>query len=239
MPDVQNHIRGRTRDVGRERVGARRAFQQAGNRGVAGRVPHPVGRLHGQPGEYTALERFDSALDYFVGISDADHESGGPNERKKYAYLAHRGRTPSRRRWTTTPNAELLPYGSIPAAIAAAASGEADEAVAPIENSIEGVVTYTVDLPDTRIVAEDKGRGDSPDSPLPADAAGRAHRGHPGGLFASAGDSAVPGIPEPPPAERRAYSLAQHGGAVEDMNPSRYPAAAISSRGRRSCSRRT
>ena len=27
--------------------------------------------------EYTALERFDSALDYFVGISDADHESGG------------------------------------------------------------------------------------------------------------------------------------------------------------------
>ena len=42
--------------------------------------------------------------------------------------------------------AEMVSYASIPAVIAAAWSGEVDEAVVPIENSIEGVVTFTVDM---------------------------------------------------------------------------------------------
>lgn len=42
--------------------------------------------------------------------------------------------------------AEMVSYSSIPAVIAAAWSGEVDEAVVPIENSIEGVVTFTVDM---------------------------------------------------------------------------------------------
>lgn len=40
----------------------------------------------------------------------------------------------------------LLPFGSIPAVVAAAEEGAADEAVVPIENSLEGAVTHTADL---------------------------------------------------------------------------------------------
>ena len=43
-------------------------------------------------------------------------------------------------------NAEMVSYGSIPAVIEAAWNGEVEEAVVPIENSIEGVVTFTVDM---------------------------------------------------------------------------------------------
>ena len=42
--------------------------------------------------------------------------------------------------------AEMVAYASIPAVIEAAWSGEVEEAVVPIENSIEGVVTFTVDM---------------------------------------------------------------------------------------------
>lgn len=44
------------------------------------------------------------------------------------------------------PTAQRLPFPSVAAAIAAVEGGEADEAVAAIENSIEGTVTDTVDL---------------------------------------------------------------------------------------------
>ena len=54
--------------------------------------------------------------------------------------------------------AALHPYPSIAAAAAAVPAGEADEAVLPIENSIEGSVTQTLDLlihdVDLRICAE-------------------------------------------------------------------------------------
>lgn len=43
-------------------------------------------------------------------------------------------------------DAEMVSYASIPAVIEAAWSGEVEEAVVPIENSIEGVVTFTVDM---------------------------------------------------------------------------------------------
>ena len=39
-----------------------------------------------------------------------------------------------------------MPFGSIPAAVRAVEDGAADEAVVPIENSLEGVVTHTADL---------------------------------------------------------------------------------------------
>ena len=42
--------------------------------------------------------------------------------------------------------AVLVPFQSIPAAIGAVDEGEADEAVVPIENSLEGAVTYTLDV---------------------------------------------------------------------------------------------
>ena len=44
------------------------------------------------------------------------------------------------------PNAIRLPYPSIPAAATAVDSGQADEAIVPIENSLEGAVTDTLDL---------------------------------------------------------------------------------------------
>ena len=47
---------------------------------------------------------------------------------------------------TALPDAEMVSYASIPAVIEAAWSGEVEEAVVPIENSIEGVVTFTVDM---------------------------------------------------------------------------------------------
>ena len=42
--------------------------------------------------------------------------------------------------------ATLLPFASIPAVAAAVDSGLADEGVVPIENSLEGAVTHTLDL---------------------------------------------------------------------------------------------
>lgn len=47
---------------------------------------------------------------------------------------------------TALPDAEMVSYASIPAVIEAAWNGEVEEAVVPIENSIEGVVTFTVDM---------------------------------------------------------------------------------------------
>ena len=44
------------------------------------------------------------------------------------------------------PNAELRPYPNITAVGMAVAIGEADQGVAPIENSIEGSVNFTLDL---------------------------------------------------------------------------------------------
>jgi len=48
---------------------------------------------------------------------------------------AHFGESPS-----------LVPFASIPAAVRAVEEGAADEAVVPVENSLEGVVTHTADL---------------------------------------------------------------------------------------------
>ena len=47
---------------------------------------------------------------------------------------------------THDPDATLMPFESIPAVAAAVDSGVADEGVVPIENSLEGSVTPTLDL---------------------------------------------------------------------------------------------
>ena len=44
------------------------------------------------------------------------------------------------------PDAELAPYPSITASARAVLSGECDEAITPIENSLQGAVTETLDL---------------------------------------------------------------------------------------------
>lgn len=55
---------------------------------------------------------------------------------------AHSGDRSARRRGPT----RLLPFSTIPAAVRAVEEGGADEAVVPIENSLEGIVTHTADL---------------------------------------------------------------------------------------------
>lgn len=44
------------------------------------------------------------------------------------------------------PASQLIPYGSIPQTLSALASGDVDLAVVPVENSIEGGVTVTLDM---------------------------------------------------------------------------------------------
>ena len=44
------------------------------------------------------------------------------------------------------PGAIHVAYSSIPAVVRAADRGEVREAIVPIENSLEGAVTFTVDL---------------------------------------------------------------------------------------------
>ena len=65
---------------------------------------------------------------------------------QRLAYLGPRGTYSEQAALNHDPDAELLPYSSIPAVAAAVDSGEADEAVVPIENSLEGAVTFTLDV---------------------------------------------------------------------------------------------
>ncbi|GAA4978469.1 prephenate dehydratase [Actinopolymorpha pittospori] len=75
--------------------------------------------------------------------------------RVRYAYLGPSG-TFTEAALRTVPDvehAELLPCASVPAALEAVRSGEADGAVVPIENSVEGGVPVTLDeLADGRLV---------------------------------------------------------------------------------------
>lgn len=58
------------------------------------------------------------------------------------AALEHAGRAVAKPGETT----RLVPFTTIPAAVRAAEVGRADQAVVPVENSLEGVVTHTADL---------------------------------------------------------------------------------------------
>ena len=65
---------------------------------------------------------------------------------KRLAYLGPAGTYSEEAAIKYDPNATLVPFPSIPASVASVDQGSADEAIVPIENSLEGAVTYTVDL---------------------------------------------------------------------------------------------
>ena len=64
----------------------------------------------------------------------------------RLAYLGPEGTYSEQAAVDYDPDAQRVSYPSIPAVIRAADNGEVDQAVVPIENSIEGAVTFTVDL---------------------------------------------------------------------------------------------
>ena len=64
----------------------------------------------------------------------------------RLGYLGPRGTYSEQAGIDYNPNADAVPFASIPAVVAAAEEGQVDEAIVPIENSLEGTVTFTVDL---------------------------------------------------------------------------------------------
>ena len=65
---------------------------------------------------------------------------------KRLAFLGPAGSYTEQAGITYDPEAKLVDFNSIPAVVAAVDSGIADEGVVPIENSLEGSVTSTLDL---------------------------------------------------------------------------------------------
>ena len=65
---------------------------------------------------------------------------------RRVAYLGPAGTNTEQVALRYDPDATLLPFATIPAVAAAVDSGMADEGVVPIENSLEGSVTFTLDL---------------------------------------------------------------------------------------------
>ncbi|WP_084962723.1 prephenate dehydratase [Thermoactinospora rubra] len=63
----------------------------------------------------------------------------------RLAYLGPEGTFSEEALRTLAPEAERLPYPNVSAALNAARSGEADGAVVPLENSLEGAITTTLD----------------------------------------------------------------------------------------------
>jgi prephenate dehydratase len=64
----------------------------------------------------------------------------------RLAFLGPRGTFSEEAGLLYDSGAELVPYPTIVAAAAAVISGETDEAIAPIENSLQGAITDTLDL---------------------------------------------------------------------------------------------
>jgi len=65
---------------------------------------------------------------------------------KRIAYLGPAGTYSEQAAREWIEKAILIPVESIPAVANAVSSGIADEGIVPIENSIEGGVTFTLDL---------------------------------------------------------------------------------------------
>ena len=65
---------------------------------------------------------------------------------KKIAYLGPAGTFTEEASLAYNPQAQRIPFSSIPAVADAVSTGMADEGVVPIENSLEGSVTDTLDL---------------------------------------------------------------------------------------------
>ena len=65
---------------------------------------------------------------------------------RRLAYLGPAGTYTEQAAMSHDPTATLIPCSSFPAVAAAVESGQADQGVLPIENSLEGSVTFTLDL---------------------------------------------------------------------------------------------
>ncbi len=147
----------------------------------------------------------------------------------RLAYLGPPGSYSEQAAIDYDPDADAVPLPAIPAVVASVEDGLADEAVVPIENSLEGAVTYTLDLlihqSDLKIKREqvvsivhcllaDQGTN-------PADI--RVVYSHPQAL-AQCREYLTRNLPQ----AAHVASLSTSG-AVEDMRRSEAPAAAISS----------
>jgi prephenate dehydratase len=64
---------------------------------------------------------------------------------RRIAYLGPPGTFSEEAALAYCPDAELVPVSTIPGALDAVVRGEADEAIVPVENSLQGSVTETVD----------------------------------------------------------------------------------------------
>jgi prephenate dehydratase len=64
----------------------------------------------------------------------------------RLAYLGPAGTFTEEAAFRHNPHAELLPCPTIPAVAAAVRNGDADQGIAPVENSLQGAVTDTLDL---------------------------------------------------------------------------------------------
>ncbi len=64
----------------------------------------------------------------------------------RLAYLGPQGTYSEQAAIDYDPQSDRVAYHAIPVVVAAADRGEVDEAIVPIENSLEGTVTFTVDL---------------------------------------------------------------------------------------------
>ena len=65
---------------------------------------------------------------------------------KRLAYLGPAGTYTEQAAMSHDPTATLIPCSSFPAVAASVESGQADQGVLAIENSLEGSVTFTLDL---------------------------------------------------------------------------------------------
>ena len=94
-----------------------------------------------------------------------------------------------------SPQGVLTPYPSITAVGAAVSNNEVNAGVVPIENSLEGSVTFTLDLLIAPVRPVHPERGGDPHRPLPGCRAWRGSRVSGGDLLASSGLGPVPGVP--------------------------------------------
>ena len=147
----------------------------------------------------------------------------------KVAYLGPEGTYSEQAAIDYAVDSERIPYSGIPAVVKAAESGEVQEAIVPIENSLEGVVTYTADLLIHESPLQMRGEVVVPIHHQLLMPSGvrmedvRVVYSHPQAIAQCRGflSRRLPGADH--------VASLSTASAVEDMNSSRYPAAAISS----------
>ena len=148
----------------------------------------------------------------------------------RLAYLGPEGTYSEQAAIDYAADSERVPYSGIPAVVRAAELGEVEEAIVPIENSLEGVVTYTVDLLIHESPLKIRGEVVVPihhQLLMPPDVSVEDVQvvySHPQAIAQCRGF-----LNRNLPNAEHVASLST-ASAVEDMNSSRYPAAAISSR---------